>query len=156
MRFLVSEVRNAGRIERSEVVEPVGYLGKPPEYVHFEHPLNLFATAVMTGGDVVVSGRVSTTLGFTCGRCLENFRKPYSAAFQQVFSAEQKEIDIAADVQEVVFVDLPLIPVCRDDCKGLCAICGKNKNIAECDCKKKDTQEGPKWGALKEFRFIKR
>ncbi len=154
MRFLVAEVRNAGRIERNDTVDPVVFLGKPPEYVHFRHPLNLFANAVMTGSDVVVSGRVATTLGFTCGRCLEEFERPYAAQFQQVFSAENKEIDVTPDIQEVVYIDLPLIPVCREDCKGLCATCGKNKNGAACSCKQ--VKENPKWGALKEFRFIKK
>lgn len=154
MRFIVSEVRNAGRVERNEVVDPVAFLGKAPEHVHFRYPLNLFASAVMTGADVVVSGRVSTTMGYTCGRCLEGFERPYEAQFQQVFSAETKEIDVTPDIIEAVFVDLPLIPVCREDCKGLCATCGKNKNVADCKCK--TVKENPKWGALKEFRFIKK
>lgn len=154
VRFLVEEVRNAGRIERNEVVDPVVFLGKPPEYVHFRHPLVLSVTAVITGNDVMVSGDVSTKLGFTCGRCLEDFDRTYKSTFQQVFSADSREIDLTPDIHELVFVDLPLIPVCKEDCKGLCPTCGKNKNLTECDCK--NAQENPKWGALKEFRFIKK
>lgn len=153
MRFLVSEIRNAGRLERNESIDPALLLGKPPEFVQFRHPLQVSASAVLTGNDIVVSGRVSTRLNFTCGRCLEEFDKAYAADFQQVFSADQKEIDISADVQEVVFIDLPLIPVCRDDCKGLCSSCGRNKNVQDCGCK--TVPENPKWSALKEFRFTK-
>lgn len=154
MRFLVSEVRNAGRLDQNVTVDPILFLGKPPEYVHFRQPLNLSASATLTGADVIVSGDIATTLGFTCGRCLEEFDRPYKAEFQQVFNAEETEIDLSADIQEVIFVDLPLIPVCREDCKGLCPTCGKNRNTSNCGCVQ--TNESPKWGALKEFRFIKK
>jgi uncharacterized protein len=146
VRFLVSEIRNAGRLEQNESLDPASILGNPPEFVSFGYPLKVKASAMMTSTDVVVTGHVSTKMRFTCGRCLESYEKPYEADFQQVFSSDLKEIDLANDIQEVVYIDLPINPVCREDCKGLCPVCGKNRNELACKCK--DTESDPRWAAL--------
>ena len=146
MRFLVSEVRNAGRVDQDISVDPISILGNPPEFVSFLQPLKVTASAVMTGDDIVVSGHIESGFGFSCGRCLDEFERPYRADFQQVFNADENEIDVSPDIKEVVYVDLPLIPICRDDCKGLCPTCGKNRNVVACGCVQ--THENPKWNDL--------
>ncbi len=153
MRFLVSEVRTAGRLERKVSVEPSTVLGVAPEFVQYRHALNVYAEAVLTGTDIVVTGEISTTFGFTCGRCLENYERPFRGKLQQIYSLDQKEIDISPEVKEAVLLEMPITPVCHEGCKGLCATCGKNRNIAPCTCKA--VAENPKWSALKDFRFKK-
>lgn len=44
------------------------------------------------------------------------------------------EIDIESYLAEVLALALPVQPVCRDDCAGLCPECGANRNEAECGC----------------------
>ncbi|MCG3203418.1 MAG: hypothetical protein KCHDKBKB_00076 [Elusimicrobia bacterium] len=154
MRFLVSDIKNAGRVDQTISVDPLTVVGNPPEYVRFGEPLHLKASAIMTGEDIVISGQLKTTLRFTCGRCLEEFDRPYEAEFQQVYGTDKSEIDMTSDIQEVIFVDLPLSPVCREECLGLCPTCGKNRNLVSCQCNQNITN--PKWDALKEFRFIKK
>ena len=47
-----------------------------------------------------------------------------------------KKLDLDALVAEDIFLDLPPVHLCKDDCKGICPVCGVNLNEASCDCKK--------------------
>jgi uncharacterized protein len=104
-----------------------------------------------------LEGRVRTTLELPCSRCLEPFRwtvdepfeltyepRPSSAAesereiANEDFSAavyENEEIDLEQLVRERFEMSMPMKPLCRDDCKGLCPVCGTNLNRGRCDCK---------------------
>ena len=43
-------------------------------------------------------------------------------------------IDITDDVRQSIILALPLKPICTDNCRGLCAVCGNNLNIRKCNC----------------------
>jgi len=51
-----------------------------------------------------------------------------------VYYYEGDEIDLDPFIYEEVLLDMPFRPICSVDCKGLCGICGKNKNIEICNC----------------------
>jgi uncharacterized protein len=51
-----------------------------------------------------------------------------------LFYAEGGKVDLGTVATEQIYRDLPLKPVCRPDCRGLCATCGVNRNLLECDC----------------------
>jgi uncharacterized protein len=53
-------------------------------------------------------------------------------------------------VAEQVQLELPPRPLCRDDCRGLCPICGGDRNERECDCEREASD--PRWSALAELR----
>ncbi len=61
-----------------------------------------------------------------------------------------KEIAIDPIVREQLILSLPPYPVCRADCKGLCAVCGTNLNERECGCDRKVPD--PRWAGLEKFR----
>jgi uncharacterized protein len=44
------------------------------------------------------------------------------------------EIELDGIVQELLALALPVQPVCREDCKGLCPVCGADRNLGSCDC----------------------
>jgi uncharacterized protein len=50
-------------------------------------------------------------------------------------------------VREVIILAVPLKPLCSEDCKGLCPICGTDLNRSQCSCVKKETD--PRWDKLK-------
>jgi uncharacterized protein len=154
MRFFVSEIRNTGHIERSAKLDPRLVLGSPPEYVAFQYPLDVSVKCSLSTSDVVISGQISTRIGFVCARCLENFERAVSLDFQQVFGLDLEEFDVTEDIREAVYIDLPLTPICREGCLGLCPMCGKNRNQSDCSCKPADSRSktGFKWDILKEFR----
>ncbi|MEW6508113.1 MAG: DUF177 domain-containing protein [Bacteroidota bacterium] len=50
-------------------------------------------------------------------------------------SADQDKIDISKDVCEYTELSIPMKKLCREDCKGLCPVCGINLNTDKCDCR---------------------
>jgi len=59
---------------------------------------------------------------------------------------EQNIIDIDDYVRDSVLLSMPLNPVCSDDCKGLCKVCGADLNYEKCECSEKRTD--PRWSKL--------
>src|SRR5574337_792058 len=110
---------------------------------------------------ILVSGTFSTTAVVLCSRCSEPVSVPVSDSFaiqytaaSELFDAEEVELSAAemdADVmqddrldltkllRESVLLNLPLQPLCRAECRGLCPHCGINLNENSCRC---DVREG--------------
>jgi uncharacterized protein len=61
-----------------------------------------------------------------------------------------KVIDLDPLVQEQLLLSLPAYPVCQEECKGLCAVCGQNLNEKDCGCDRHVPD--PRWAGLAKFR----
>ena len=101
-------------------------------------------------------GRAQTELELACSRCLEPFRMPVDSAFDlrylpaaEMSADDEREvqeedletsyyrddqIDLNELLREQFYLALPMKPLCREDCKGLCAQCGTNLNTGTCAC----------------------
>lgn len=101
-------------------------------------------------------GTVRTELELDCGRCLEPFRLPLDGAFDlrylpasELSNEDEREvteedldtsfyredqIDLNELLREQFYLALPMKPLCRDECRGLCPQCGTNLNTGACDC----------------------
>ena len=55
------------------------------------------------------------------------------------------ELDLEPVVRDAVLLALPIAPLCREDCAGLCPWCGTDRNVASCDCR---PPADPRWSAL--------
>lgn len=117
-------------------------------------------------------GRVKTTLEMPCSRCLEPFRIDVDAPFDLRYQPhaehhgagereieaddidtafyENDEIDLGQLMQEQFYLALPMKPLCKDDCKGLCPHCGTNLNKSTCDCH--THWEDPRLAALRALK----
>jgi uncharacterized protein len=117
-------------------------------------------------------GTVRTELELLCSRCLEPFRLPVDQPFdlryhpQSEASTEaetevgegdletsfyqNEQIDLNELLREQFFLVLPMKPLCREDCQGLCPQCGTNLNTGTCDCA--PVWEDPRLAALKQFK----
>jgi uncharacterized protein len=117
-------------------------------------------------------GRVKTTLELSCGRCLEPFTLPVDSEFDLRYQPHTEntgegereveeddlttafytndEIDLGQLMTEQFYLALPMKPLCRPDCKGLCPTCGVNWNRETCNCA--TTWEDPRLAALKALR----
>ena len=62
----------------------------------------------------------------------------------------EDQIDLNELMREQFYLALPMKPLCRDECKGLCAVCGKNLNRETCDCKRE--WDDPRMAALRALR----
>lgn len=47
---------------------------------------------------------------------------------------DDDRIDLEPLIVSALLLDVPLVPLCGDDCKGLCPVCGANLNHESCDC----------------------
>jgi uncharacterized protein len=60
------------------------------------------------------------------------------------------EIDLTHEIEEQVAMDIPFKPLCGEECKGLCPVCGTDLNAADCGCSKEPVNL--KFSALKDFK----
>jgi uncharacterized protein len=117
-------------------------------------------------------GHVRTELELPCSRCLDPFRWPVDAAFDlryvprsenkgegereveedDVSTAfyENDTIDLRQLMREQIYLSLPMKPLCREDCQGLCAVCGTNLNRGTCNCRR--DWEDPRLAVLKALK----
>jgi len=108
-----------------------------------------------TSSTIFIKGHLSVLLDINCSRCLENARVPLADDFAYTLvpaKAETKEnieleadeleivyysgdvIDLAPIICEQIILQVPIKPLCSEECKGLCPQCGINLNIAACNC----------------------
>jgi len=64
-----------------------------------------------------------------------------------------EEIDLTEGIQEQLVLGLPMRPLCREDCKGLCAACGADLNVDECNCRQQ--HPASPFAALRHLRLGK-
>lgn len=129
------------------------------------------------GGKVVVSnirliGEFSGNFEANCARCLEPVPLHLEKSFDLIYrplgsdrradevsiSEAETEIgyyqgdgmELADSLREQVLLAVPIKFVCSEDCKGICASCGKNLNEGACGCVQKVSD--PRWEALKDLR----
>lgn len=114
-------------------------------------------------------GRLDAMLDLGCSRCLERFAWPVRVNIDMLYVSESEDVgdgDVRieeADVNTAFYRDeqidlgqlmheqfqltLPMKPLCREDCLGLCAVCGGNRNTTTCQCT--NTWEDPRLAGLK-------
>ncbi len=125
--------------------------------------LDLRLESVMEG--VLVSGTVTTVVVGECARCLGSIDDEVVADVQELFaypdSATQETtsedevsrlegdyLDLEPATRDAVLLALPLIPLCREDCPGLCAVCGERWD--DLPPEHSHDQADPRWAALQE------
>ncbi len=109
---------------------------------------------------VLATGTASAAWVGECRRCLRPVGGELVADFRELFSdtAEDGEgypfrgehIDFAPLAREVILLELPLAPLCAEDCHGLCPTCGRDLNEGRCECATEAVD--PRWAALDVLR----
>ena len=108
-------------------------------------------------------GRIGTSIGGECRRCLAaletSIDEPVDILFAEGADAEDPAeypipedldiLDLRDAVREELVLAAPAFALCRDDCAGLCARCGKDLNTGPCEC---SPQPDPRWAALEALR----
>lgn len=130
--------------------------------------LKITAPVVLKGmvenaGDVILlKAEAATEIERTCGRCLKVYteklnarvvEKFYPAGAENIendaFIYESDLLDITEPVRESLLLAVPLQALCREDCRGLCPVCGADRNEGDCGCD--TTSVDPRLAALKQF-----
>jgi uncharacterized protein len=122
--------------------------------------------------DIRLNGELATRLELLCARCLEPVVQDVTRKFDLLYrplgtDAGNEELSVTVAeaevgyyqgggllledaIREQVLLAVPLKVVCREDCKGLCPTCGKNRNTEPCSCA--PPLGDPRWSALKDIR----
>lgn len=67
-----------------------------------------------------------------------------------VYSYEGEEVDLEPLLRDQIILAVPFAPLCSEDCKGLCPVCGIDLNTGTCTCER--TPIDPRWSALKNLK----
>src|SRR3989442_6725545 len=108
-------------------------------------------------------GRIETAARLLCSRCLEEYALPLDLAFDLFYTTSPEggsgeesrideemvtvthfdgaRIDLMSLLSEQVYLGLPLKPLCRPGCLGLCPRCGTNRNDGSCACAEERTED---------------
>lgn len=108
-------------------------------------------------GGVAVTGKLSSLWEGECRRCMapldgelvtdvrELFRRG-GGEDEGTYPMEEDHVNIREMVSDALFVALPVLPLCREDCRGICPRCGTDLNIAPCGCE--EIRLDPRWSGL--------
>lgn len=69
----------------------------------------------------------------------------------EAYSFADDLIDLEPLARDAVLLDLPLAPLCSEDCSGMCPQCGANRNVEPCQCQ---APQDPRWSALDALRDV--
>lgn len=114
-----------------------GSLGVNSRDIIFEKNLHLYVYCTKISNALTVEIELSGEYKLICARCLDEKKVVLSHKNKLYFSLDDKQVflDITEDIREEVMLNLPVKPLCKDDCKGICVNCGKNLNHEKCICK---------------------
>jgi uncharacterized protein len=121
--------------------------------------------------EIIVRGNVMADIKLQCGRCMEDFSAQRNIPVEVVYHSideirkdethevrneeldtgfyEGEELDINELMKEQILLNIPMKPLCSDECLGICIHCGTNLNKKKCDCVTDDSD--PRFSSLKEL-----
>jgi len=121
--------------------------------------LNGSARATRTPQGILLQVDFKAQIGLECVRCLTEFQQLLDINFTELYAFSQRYvtdsgllmpetgvIDLNPVFREYILLEIPIRPLCRPDCKGLCPICGNNLN--ESTCNHDDDSVDPRLAAL--------
>lgn len=148
--------------QRLPLLINVGFLQNLPigsyRDIHFDYPtleippdLNLadFSATVhisRTPQGLLFEGKINALIPLECVRCLDPYDQKLETEFDEVYAYKTRNftesglfvpddgnIDLGPVMREYLMLALPIKPLCRPDCQGLCIVCGENLNISVCE-----------------------
>ncbi|RLB15760.1 MAG: hypothetical protein DRG63_06355 [Deltaproteobacteria bacterium] len=122
-----------------------------------DKPLEVRITIERIGSRFAVNGSLNTGLLLQCDRCLDIFHQDLTCEFQvylesvpddwepdeEVELLEEEmgvdlirgeEVELEDIIREQIYLSLPMKILCKEDCQGLCPVCGANRNRQPCCC----------------------
>lgn len=105
-----------------------------------------------TGEDYLLRGQLRGELETSCARCLEPARVQLDVPLATTFVSTDEddededadpdvvafhggEIHVGDEIRDELLLAVPINPLCAESCRGLCDVCGENRNLSACSCK---------------------
>lgn len=167
MRIIVSSIPEDGLEEELQLPLSLGDIALKKE-------VRVLFKASKFGDRVLMNGHITSEAELVCSRCLKNFPYPVKINFNAEyapyfkFTGEEEheltkeeldvsfyqgdEINIGGLIKEQIILAVPMKPLCKSDCRGLCLKCGENLNEISCDCSFEEVD--PRLEPLKKLKKI--
>ena len=161
-----------GKVRFNETFPP-GAIEFFDEQLRQVAPIETCGVAELTEAlmEIHLKGHLKTRMEVACDRCLELAVLPIDADFDLTYQPtasvpERDEVEVAPGEIEIGFYEgggldlgdilheqillaLPMQRVCRDDCQGMCPVCGENRNLTDCACQPQTADD--RWAKLKDL-----
>ncbi len=150
-----------------------GELTLDEERIDLAEPPGVAGRIRRVGARIMVEGQIAAGTRVECDRCLAPIATPVNTEFRvefvtpDVYQAEQaaqlaeedlalsvfdgEVIDVDEIVREQLLLAVPSYSLCEENCRGLCPVCGVDRNRIECNCHSAETD--PRWSGLENLRF---
>ena len=145
---------------------PGSLLDLPADAGTFAGQVRLELDLTLTGRLIAARGTVFARPVLTCARCLAAFKTDLTGRFEVIIRMGPEGLGLEdvedtpalfgddwvafnLSAREALILALPLKPLCREQCRGLCPHCGTNRNDSECNCSV--AIPDPRWDALKQL-----
>ncbi|MCS7164308.1 MAG: DUF177 domain-containing protein [Thermodesulfovibrio sp.] len=126
------------------------------EGVNIINPFRAVLKIEKNGKKVFVKGVVNGEVELQCSRCLKNYKMPIRSLVEvsyhpieelnreELVELKQDEMEVdfyregVIDTEDIIrdqiLLNIPMKPLCSEECKGLCPICGSDLNVSDCNC----------------------
>jgi len=126
-----------------------------------------------TNRGILVQGKLETRIYCDCSRCLKRYSCPLHIDLEEEYFPvidvstgtpldipdepgsftidEHHILDLRESIRQNALLAIPMKPLCREDCRGLCPQCGTNRNENECNCNRETID--PRWAKLKSLNM---
>ena len=106
-------------------------------------PVRIGGTVKITGRhSAFIEGEIEFTVKGDCTRCLTPTEKTFNMTFAETAGEDESDypvvndtVDLSKIADDKILTSIPVSFLCKDDCKGLCPVCGANLNDGEHKCK---------------------
>ena len=131
---------------------------------NFKRTVTIDATLEKENRQILLTAKISASGTFRCDRCTEEFEQPLESEYTVVYlfaapeaddgdvrviAPETPSIDLTGDIRDTVMLSVPLKLLCREDCRGLCPICGADWNHQTCSCVRVEADS--RWDSLRKL-----
>ena len=125
-------------------------------------------TLVRTNRSILAQGTLTSQTPMTCSRCLKPYTCNLSLKIEEEYFPtidiitgtklpqpedpgsftidEHHDLDLTEAIRQYIITAIPMKPLCKETCAGLCSTCGKDLNLGECGCKTEEID--PRWSEL--------
>lgn len=133
------------------------------EEIEVKNPVKVDGVIYVAEEIIIFEAHIETELELTCSRCLQPFIMKFENDVNEKFTLNEghkdddvnfmdsDSIDITKIITDDIILSLPIKRLCKDDCKGLCQVCGANLNTTTCSCNKNEID--PRLAKLKDIFF---
>lgn len=175
LRISVADIKlEAGlhkKVDLAITLEPIEMGGQE---VRFEAPFTGEAEVWNIGDRLLLKAKLFGDATLHCSRCLTEFTEPLDVHFEEEFVSGEvpeedadedeeeesgrtvsaytgDEIDLTEPLRENILLELPMKPLCDEDCQGLCPTCGSDLNEGACTCEDVKGDVDPRLAVLKDL-----